>query len=70
MNEEKYVLAELKRVLARGTTVPKDSDHIFYWCEACQKVLALIASYEADAVLGTPELTEAFVDKLFEKEDK
>lgn len=70
MNEEKYVLAELKRIMARGTTTPKDSDHIFYWNESCQKVLALIASYEADAVLGTPELTEAFVDKLFEKEDK
>ena len=70
MNEEKYVRAELKRIMASGTTVPKDSDHIFYWSESCQKVLALIASYEADAVLGTPELTEAFVDKLFEKEDK
>ena len=68
MNEEKYVLAELKRIIASGTTVPKDSDHIFYWCEACNKVLALIASYEADAVLGTPELTESFVNKLFEKE--
>lgn len=68
MNEEKYVLSELKRILVSGAGTPKDNDHFLYWSESCQKVLMLIASYEADAVLGTPELTEQLVDRMFKEE--
>lgn len=46
MNEERYILAELKRRLAKGKS-ERDSN-LYYNYE----VLTIIAEIEADAVLG------------------
>lgn len=48
MNEEKYILAMLKRKLL--TEKSKRSSDLFY----AQEVLAMIAEIEADAILGAP----------------
>lgn len=49
MNEERYILAELKRRLINGKS-KRDSDVYFYY-----EVLTMIAEIEAEAVLGAPE---------------
>lgn len=46
MNEERYILAELKRRLAKGKS-KRESD-LYYNYE----ILTIIAEIEADAVLG------------------
>ena len=46
MNEERYILAELKRRLAKGKS---DRDSNLYYN---YEVLTIIAEIEADAVLG------------------
>lgn len=46
MNEERYILAELKRRLSKGKS-KRDSD-LYYNYE----ILTIIAEIEADAVLG------------------
>ena len=54
MNEERYILAELKRRLAKGKS-ERDSN-LYYNYE----VLTIIAEIEADAVLGE----EVFDDSM------
>ena len=46
MNEERYILAELKRRLAKGKS---DRDSNLYYN---YEILTIIAEIEADAVLG------------------
>ena len=62
MNEERYILAELKRRLAKGKS-ERDSN-LYYNYE----VLTIIAEIEADAVLG--EETDEGLPFQDEEDDK
>ena len=57
MNEEKYILAQLKRRLLSVKKSDRGSD-LFYNYE----ILKMIAEIEADAVLGTP--TEEEIEEV------
>ena len=60
MNEEKWVLAQLKRKLIEMKSTAKYITQTDTYTE----VLELIARLESDAILGTQELAEEFANKL------
>lgn len=64
MNEEKWILATVKRKLVEW--IKKEEIHYEYDNETIVKVLAIIATAEADAILGTPEIIEDTVNKLLD----
>lgn len=66
MNEEKWVLAQLKRHFSVLTKAERDTSEIYYTYEMANHVLAKIAQFEADSILGTPEIIEDTVEKLLD----
>lgn len=62
MNEEKWVLAVLKRKLVELKN--NAGDKFSYDRDIYAEVLEVIATAESDAILGTQELVAELVDKL------
>lgn len=60
MNEEKWVLAVLKRKLLEL----KSKAELYTERDIYENILNIIATAEADAILGTQELAEEFANKL------
>ena len=62
MNEEKYVIAQLKRWLVKTANgLAHEYDNVG---DVLNKVLHQLAVYESDAILGTTELIDEYLDKL------
>lgn len=61
MNDERWILANLKRAIAERHKKDK------FYVMSTSEILALIAAIEAEAVLGTLELPWAHLEE--EKED-
>lgn len=64
MNEDKWVLAVLKRYLLEklGKSNPYDA---IILSDIIREVLDVIIRAEADSILGTPSMIEDYVDSLF-----
>ena len=60
MNEEKWVLAVLKRKLLEL----KSKAELYTERDIYENILDIIATAESDAILGTQELAEEFANKL------
>jgi len=60
MNEEKWILATIKRQIIEL----KNSCVSYYERDIYERVLEVIATAESDAILGTQELAEEFANKL------
>ena len=60
MNEEKWVLAILKRKLLEL----KSKAELYTERDIYENILNIIATAESDAILGTQELAEEFANKL------
>lgn len=61
--KSEWVLAQLKRTLVNTV---RDKNEGYFLRESYTKALVLIATIEADAVLGTPEMIEDTVEKLLD----
>lgn len=61
--KSEWVLAQLKRTLVNTV---RDKDEDYFLRESYTKALVLIATIEADAILGTPEMIEETVNKLLD----
>lgn len=61
--KSEWVLAQLKRTLVNTI---RDNDEEYFLRESYTKALVLIATLEADAILGTPEMIEETVEKLLD----
>lgn len=61
--KSEWVLAQLKRTLINTI---RDNDEDYFLRESYTKALVLIATIEADAILGTPEMIEETVNKMLD----
>ena len=62
MNEEKWVLAVLKRKLVELKN--NAGDKFSYDRDIYAEILEVIATAESDAILGTQEMAEEFANRL------
>lgn len=70
MNEEKWVLAVIKRYLIKTLYNYKNDKNNYHYSieeECLQKLLNKIAQAESDAVLGTPQMVEDYVNNLMDE---